>query len=63
MTDPDPEPVFTIGAHDTLAPLIVAIWCELALLHGCAAETYDAGYVVRDRMLGWQADHGSQWPA
>ena len=56
------EPVFVLRAHDRLAPALVAIWCELAALHDCPDPTIDAAYVLRNRMLGWQADHGCRWP-
>jgi hypothetical protein len=34
----DDEPLFALRAQDALAPALVRMWCELAVLHGCPPE-------------------------
>lgn len=58
----DDVPIFVLHPQDRFAPLLVAIWCEMAEFYSYPDEKIDAAYVLRNRMLGWQADHGAQWP-
>jgi hypothetical protein len=58
----DDEPIFVLRAKDKLAPVLVALWCELAGLHGCPDAKIAEASGLRDLMRGWQAEHGCTWP-
>lgn len=44
----DDEPIFVLRAQDKLAPILVRMWCELAVLHGAGElkliEAYNCAY-------------------
>lgn len=53
------EPVFVLRAQDRLAPAMVRLWSELAVLHGLDLEKANAVLRLADEMEQWPVQ---KWP-
>jgi hypothetical protein len=58
----DDEPLFTLRAHDMLAPSIVRAWADAAKLAGSPASKVDDALHTANEMDAWQAANGSKVP-
>jgi hypothetical protein len=50
----DNEPVFILRGQDKFAPLLVRMWVQLALLHGCDGEKIEEAAYLADDMERWK---------
>ncbi len=53
------EPVFVLRAQDELAPALLRLWSELALMHGLPIEKADDVLELADEMEHWPV---RKWP-
>ena len=55
----DDEPIFVLRGHDKLAPVVVRLWADLALLHGCSGTKITEAMQLAHLMDEW---HTRKWP-
>lgn len=56
----DDEPVFVLRGQDKLAPVLVDLWAELALLNGCTnSAKIDEACTLAELMRNW---HTKKFP-
>lgn len=58
----DDEPIFVLVARDALAPEVVRLWAEKAILLGTPAAKVDEALELVAQMEAWQAAHFSKVP-
>ena len=56
------EPIFTLRAHDRLAPEIVRLWAEEANRQGSPKVKVEEALRIANAMEAWQVHNGSKVP-
>jgi hypothetical protein len=56
------EPIFTLRAHDELAPDTVRFWAERAISEGVPPKKIDEAIQLAQEMESWQKENGSKVP-
>lgn len=57
---PEDEPVFLLRGQDTVAPQVVAFWCEQAVQAGAAPDIIKAAKGQVKAMIDWQMKNHSK---
>jgi len=65
IQDPDgkigeDEPVFLVRAQDSASVDCVVAWAHVAEKHGASLKIVELALKHADRMMQWQAEHGSK---
>jgi len=65
IQDPDgkigeDEPVFLVRAQDSASVDCVVAWAHAAEKHGASPKIVELALKHADRMMQWQAEHGSK---
>lgn len=56
------EPIFVLRAQDKLAPVLVRLWADLAMINGCGDEKTVEARTLAHLMEMWQKKNRSKFP-